>query len=291
MYFSTDQMQLLCSTEIQSLLQDGDEGEDVVERIIEGSRGDSHDVGTANIAHHTSLLNSTVHLVEVTVEDKAELTAALLWLLGSDDLQLSSQPAVEQRLKISVEQPLFCQDPLHPRLLEDLKAGQVERCQPGRGVAQAEGFGSRCGVDVVSHLKSRLLRVAPPTLQVARHCTMVLRVDKGTSNPACPTVEIFVGTPDGKVNAPLIEMQGHIAHCISQVPTNLCSNSLALSGDDVHLELLPGVVLQPAEHDEGDGVSFPSDRLNNVLRPDCVLTRSWTNQDKAVFIHPFHPPC
>merc|ERR1712192_57270 len=234
MYFSTDQMQLLCSTEIQSLLQDGDEGEDVVERIIEGSRGDSHDVGTANIAHHTSLLNSTVHLVEVTVEDKAELTAALLRILRSDDLQLSSQPAVEQRLEISGEQPLFCQDSLHPRLLEDLQAGQVERRQPGRGVAQAEGFCSRRCVDVVSHLKSCLLRVAPPTLQVARHCTMVLRVDKGTSNPACPTVEIFVGTPDGKVNAPLIEMQGHIAHCMSQVPTNLCSNSLALSGDDVH---------------------------------------------------------
>ena len=77
-------------------------------------------------------------------------------------------------------------------------------------------------------------------------------------------VEIFVGTPDGKVNAPLIEMKGHIAHCMSQVPTNLrtsilefgsspnlCSNSLALSCDDVHLELLPGVVLHPAQHDEG----------------------------------------
>ena len=34
-------------------------------------------------------------------------------------------------------------------------------------------------------------------------------------------VEIFVGTPDGKVNAPLIEMKGHIAHCMSQVPANL----------------------------------------------------------------------
>merc|ERR1712192_78929 len=183
MYFSTDQMQLLCSTEIQSLLQDGDEGEDVVERVVEGGRGDSHDVVTANIAHHPSLLNSTVHLVQVTVEYKAELTAALLWILGSDDLQLSSQPAVEQVLEISGEQPLFCQDPLHPRLLEDLEAGQVERCQPGRGVAKAEGFSSRRGVDVVSHLKSRLLCVALPTLQVARHCTMVMRVDKSTGNP------------------------------------------------------------------------------------------------------------
>merc|ERR1711971_766292 len=135
-----------------------------------GGGRNSHDVGTSNIAHYPSFLNSTVHLVQVTVEDKAELTAALLRILGSDDLQLSSQLAVEQVLEISGEQPLFCQDPLHPRLLEDLKAGQVERRQPGRGVAQPERFGSRRGVDVVSHLKSCLLCVAPPTLQVARHC-------------------------------------------------------------------------------------------------------------------------
>merc|ERR1719370_2809190 len=100
------------------------------------------------------------------------------------------------------------------------------------------------------------------------------RVNEGTSDPACPTVEIFVGTPDSKVNAPFIEVQGHIAHCMSQVPANLCSNSLALSCDDVHLELLPGVVLHPAEHDEGDGVAFPSDRLHDVLRPDRLLARS-----------------
>ena len=111
-------------------------------------------------------------------------------------------------------------------------------------------------------------------------------------------VEIFVGTPDGKVNAPLIEMKGHIAHCMSQVPTNLrtsilefgsspnlCSNSLALSCDDVHLELLPCVVLHPAEHHQGDGLSLLSDRLPDIFRPDRILTRSWSHKDKAVLIH------
>ena len=93
-------------------------------------------------------------------------------------------------------------------------------------------------------------------------------------------------------------MQGHVAHCVSQVPTNLsnfisefgssanlCSNSLALSGDDVHLELLPGVVLRPTEHDEGEGVALPSDCLPDVLRPDRVLARPGPHQDKAVFVH------
>jgi hypothetical protein len=57
------------------------------------------------------------------------------------------------------------------------------------------------------------------------------------------TVHVFICTPDGEVDVPVVELHGYVADSVSKVPANCNAFILCISGDLGHVEELASVVL------------------------------------------------
>lgn len=63
-------------------------------------------------------------------------------------------------------------------------------------------------------------------------------------------VEVFIRTPSGGVDVPVVEVQGHVADGVGQVPDDEDATGAREGGDGADVEELAGVELDPREEEE-----------------------------------------
>ena len=81
-------------------------------------------------------------------------------------------------------------------------------------------------------------------------------VDEEAGDSPRSRVEVLVGAPGGEVDAPVVEPQGHVADGVGQVEAHGRARSVRGPGDAPHVEQLPGVVVDAADHHQGDARSL-----------------------------------
>ena len=70
------------------------------------------------------------------------------------------------------------------------------------------------------------------------------------SNRPWTTIHVLICTPDGEVDIPVMELDGHVANSMSEIPANCDAFVLCVSGDLGHVEELAGVVLDSWEKEQ-----------------------------------------
>ena len=66
-----------------------------------------------------------------------------------------------------------------------------------------------------------------------------------------------------------------------EVPADDCTSAVACRGDGAHVEELPGVVLNAAEHDERQTVALALDGREDVLRAQEMLAVARLERDEG----------
>src|SRR5262245_16042729 len=91
-------------------------------------------------------------------------------------------------------------------------------------------------------------------------------MNESTADGPGATVQIFVRTPRGKIDIPVMHLQLEIAGGMCKVKPNNTSFSMPCLGDRSHIEGLARVIVDGAEKNECDRVAFTVDQFENVFR-------------------------
>jgi hypothetical protein len=106
----------------------------------------------------------------------------------------------------------------------------------------------------------------------ARAAVAVALVHEAAADRAGAAVHVLVGTPDGEIAAPVVKVQWHITRRVREVETHLAALRVASLGDPRHVEQLPGVVLNTAEHNQRNACPLAGNDLLNILRAQQCLS-------------------
>ena len=177
-------------------------------------------------------------------------------LTGSDDGEKLGWRAVEQEFEVTCELELFRPECRHAAgFIEDCKRGTERGHGQDRGIAQLPGVRRphRQEFRLELHAKARCRVVATPTgkprkLAVGR----VALVDERAGDRARPGVEIFVGTPDGEVDVPIVQRERDIAGCMCQIDPDDATALLRQSRSSRDIEELAGEKIYSGEKNERD---------------------------------------
>jgi len=79
-------------------------------------------------------------------------------------------------------------------------------------------------------------------------------VNEAAAHGSWSGVEVFVGTPDGEIDIPVVELEGHVSCCVSEIPAYEDVVFLGVSGDGGKVEELASVELDSWEEEKCCGV-------------------------------------
>ena len=101
-----------------------------------------------------------------------------------------------------------------------------------------------------------------------------------TSYRSWTTVHVFICTPDGEVDVPVMELDGHVADSMSKIPANCDAFILCISGDLGHVEKLAGVVLDSWKKEKsGLGSVLVDDGENMLCWYERTVLRRWLDEN------------
>ena len=109
----------------------------------------------------------------------------------------------------------FARSGCHPAgFIENRERSAERRHREDRRIAQLPGVGRRHRQELRLELHAEArCRIVPPPSGEPRKVAVgrVPLVDEGAGDRARPGVEIFVGTPDGEIDVPIVQRERHIA--------------------------------------------------------------------------------
>src|SRR5437016_14260200 len=102
-----------------------------------------------------------------------------------------------------------------------------------------------------SHKEPRFLVMSPPTRESRQvECVRMTLVNKRPADRSGTAIEIFVRTPCGEINIPIMHFQLDIPGGVCQIETYDGPGLLACFGDSFHVKSLAGVVIHAAKQDK-----------------------------------------
>lgn len=268
----------------QSRLEGLDEGDAVLERVVQWRRSDANDIGLPLIHNHAPIRKLLHHRVERAVfQQKAQLGAALLRVGRGDDAEQLPHVVRERSETVLQEgrEPhgLFPQHRDSARQGKDLQrcaqAGDVEDAR----VAQLEAGRPLDRMKLGVHDEPGALVVAPPSRQPLPVSTFRVRirdlrrdqavpgVDKHATDAARAAVEILVRAPRGRVDVPFLEVQRHVAHGMSQIPDDEDTLLVSEFSNRGNIEQLTSVVLDAGQQNDGRVLGV---LCNQILDVGCA---------------------
>jgi hypothetical protein len=90
-------------------------------------------------------------------------------------------------------------------------------------------------------------------------------VDKEACYTARSGIYVFVGAPCCEIDVPVVELEGHVAGCVGEVPTYYYSFSLGEGCYSWDVEELTCVEVDSGQKEEGSGVSMLGYGIKDVL--------------------------
>src|SRR6266446_8809825 len=99
---------------------------------------------------------------------------------------------------------------------------------------------------------------------------------------ARPGVKIFVGTPDGEIDVPIVQRQRHIADRVGKIDTDRDAVLLRRFGDRRDVEQLAGEKIHASDYNDGELVGVFLDKIDNVVRSSRELAFARIGQNERV---------
>ena len=98
------------------------------------------------------------------------------------------------------------------------------------------------------HAKAGIRIVAKPTGQTEQlRVSSVSLMDKGACDRTGTGVEIFIGTPNRKIDVPIMQRQRHISDGVGKIDTNRDSMLLGCRCNRRNIEQLTSEEIHPAD--------------------------------------------
>ncbi|KFY11221.1 hypothetical protein V492_04571, partial [Pseudogymnoascus sp. VKM F-4246] len=147
--------------------------------------------------------------------------------------------------------------------VEDLEA-RADGCEVIRaGIGDLEAARAGNGGVVIRHRESCLLVAAPPPRETGVELPLprgggggdlaVAVVHEESADGAGPGVEVLVRAPCCGVDVPVVQLEGHVADGVGEVPDHEDAAGLGVGGDRFDVEELAGVELDAGEEEDGGG--------------------------------------
>ena len=130
----------------------------------------------------------------------------------------------------------------------------------------------------VFHAEPGRRSIPPPALQCWQLLLSLfgsarpLFVNEGRANGASSAIQVLVRAPDGKVNVPLMQVQGHVADGVSQVRADGDAFGVSSLRQLGNVEQLSRVVLDSWHQEDGHALSFLTDLLQHVFLSNQAFT-------------------
>lgn len=93
----------------------------------------------------------------------------------------------------------------------------------------------------------------------------------------------FVAAPGREIHVPLVQLQGHVAHGMGQIPARNYSGILQLFCYSPDVKQLPGVVLNSGQQSNRDFRSGSPDCLKNVFSSEDFLASPRLQENDGIF--------
>ena len=125
------------------------------------------------------------------------------------------------------------------------------------------------------HAKARC-RVVPPPSGKTRKVAVgrVPLVDERAGDRARPGVEIFVGTPDGEIDIPIVQRERDIAGGMCEIDPDDATALLRQGRDSRDIEELAGEKIHSGEKNERDLIAVFFEQRFDVFLPNRVFSPS-----------------
>ena len=198
---------------------------------------------------------------ESIFELETQLSASLSGVGRGDDLEgvlavfvLCSQ-SPQKQLEVSGELKAFVAQSGHVGHSEDLEASAQGRDIHHGRVRELKAGRPRRRSEMVRRCEAAILVTSPPAAQTIRETRSIfggrdLAVsfmhEQPTYGPRAG-IQILVAAPGGRIDIPIMEVQGHIAYCMSKVPDYKDAQRAGMGGDGADVEELASVELDPGE--------------------------------------------
>ena len=98
-------------------------------------------------------------------------------------------------------------------------------------------------------------------------------MDKDSSSHSGTRIHIFVGAPGCEIDIPVMQLEGDVAHGVSQIETDQSALLVGRSGQVRDVKQLSGNKLDAWQEAESKGASGFSDGSDNVFVAKEVLSR------------------
>jgi hypothetical protein len=263
-------------------VEDDDEAVDVVEAVVQRRRCDSEDIRFALVNDNAVLFNVLLDRLEkARVQEDTELGAALCRVRGCDDGVggLGIMGVVQQScFQVGGQAYTALAQRIHGGESEDVQAGHDGSHIQRAGIAELEAAGACDGDEFVLHAEAAALVASPPAAQTRsvgylrfvfgrryRLDLAVLLMHEQSSDNAGTAIHVLVVAPGGKVDVPVVQLQGHVTNGVCEIPSNYDTERVAVAGNELNVEKLARVELDAWKQDESCCGSMAGDDGENVF--------------------------
>ena len=133
-------------------------------------------------------------------------------------------------------------------------------------------------------MKARVRIVAEPTGQPRKFCVgRVTLVQVGAGGRTGAGIQIFVRTPDGEVDLPIVQRQRHIAGRVGKIDSDGDSMLLCRLCDCRNVEELSGEKIHAGDHHYRELISVLLDKIDNILGPHGEFAFARTGENECIF--------
>src|SRR6476620_7594882 len=109
-------------------------------------------------------------------------------------------------------------------------------------------------------------------------------VNERTGDRSGAGIQIFVRTPNSKVDIPVMQMQLEISGGVCEIETPRRSGFVSGLGDRRHVERLTGVIIHTAEQHECDLICVTFDRFDYVFGTKSLFAIPGSELDQVLIL-------